>query len=116
MKSNAFYLGLSALSDEATKFAQYNFGDNWFVTVTANKVHFKMTLSGYAGINSFNLVLNSDRVPMLEFPRVAINFPAAGNDQNFHLIKVAFELMNDTQYRGFIIRLFGKITDLLDAE
>ena len=116
MKSNAFYLGLSALSNEATKFAQDAFGDNWFVTVMADKVQFKMSQSGYGNIYLFHIALNSDRVPMLEFPRVAINFPAAGNDQNFHLMKVAFELMNDTQYRGFIIRLFGKITDLLDAE
>jgi hypothetical protein len=89
MKTNAYYLALSALSNESTKFAQDNFGDNWFVTVTDDRVQFKMTRSGYGNIQSFHIALNSDRVPMLEFPRMTINFPAAGNDSNFWLMRYA---------------------------
>jgi hypothetical protein len=116
MKSNAFYLGLSALSNEATRFVQDHFGDSWFATVTESKVEFKLTRSGYKDVRCFNVVLNSDRVPTLEFPRVAINFPAAGNDSNFWIMRCAFEFMDITEYRMFVIRLFGKLTDLLDLE
>ena len=117
MKSNAFYLGLSALSNEATKFVQDSFGDNWFVSVTASKIEFKMTRYGYKDVHSFSIILDPvSRVPMLSFPEVAIDFPAAGNDLNFWIMRCAFELMDITEYRGFVIRLFGKLTDLLDDE
>lgn len=111
---NLFYATLRGVSDQASKFARYNFGDNWSCVARSNGISFCFSPESLQHDLVFFVRLNQDRVPILEFPRVDINFAAPGLDDNYHFMLVAFDLVSDLKYRRALIEILGDLCDLAD--